>query len=882
MQNPEHGMDYTKSARSRHDMPAGVAQSAVATPTTQSHKYRPVLLAFAVLFAAATVFYSATWMYYIRQGTVELGIDTLPTSTGIQITDVYRNSPAEKSGLRAHDLIVAINGGALTSQSSCSAALQDVWLRSRPGDHVVLKIVRAGQLQPLVITGTFRAAVARGDKVPLTQRVANFLVNSYPILFLVVGLVVLFLRIEDRNAWLLALVFATFIAASAIPDPVAVASHSIRVFLYAYRTVFHSLLPGLFYFFFAVFPTRSPIDRKAPWLKWLLLAVGACLGFGGIRDGDLDVLPFLTALAGKNFWGNVRMVIGNGTVILGLVSLLLNFLSASNKEDKRKLKVVLWGTVVGVTPAVVIRLVSDLYSIHIPFWLNFVYVLFLFVFPLSFAYAVVKHRVMDVPVLLKRSARYFVVERGFLILILAISVGITFWFGEAFSQHFSAGSKAAIPVGATFGVLVISGATQVHRRVRTRLDRAFFRSSYDAQQILENLAAKTLMVSSREGLAALLHDQIQDALHPSSMYVYLEAGDRQLQAYAGDPPESARTLSTSPARIAELAYRSEPMELLPEAMHGTQLEPLQPECLVPIRGSSEGQLQGVAVLGPRLSEEPYSASDKRLLASVASQAGIAMRSIALAEKMAATMEAERRSAQEMQIARQVQSRLLPQRAPSLTTLDCAGKCIQTRAVGGDYYDFLDLGSGRLGLVLADISGKGMSAALLMANLQANLRSQYALALEDIPRLLRSVNQLFYKNTEHNNYATTFFAVYDDESQRLRYVNCGHNPPILVRASGAVEELKATATVLGLFEEWDCLVAEVVIAAGDVLVVYTDGVSEASPNEEDEFGEQRLIDAARDGGERSADEILEAIIREVQGFSQGEQADDMTLIVARGR
>jgi serine phosphatase RsbU (regulator of sigma subunit) len=230
----------------------------------------------------------------------------------------------------------------------------------------------------------------------------------------------------------------------------------------------------------------------------------------------------------------------------------------------------------------------------------------------------------------------------------------------------------------------------------------------------------------------------------------------------------------------------------------------------------------------------------------------------------------------------VQSRLLPQEAPSLATLECAGKCIQTRAVGGDYYDFLDLGSGRIGLVLADISGKGMSAALLMANLQANLRGQYALALEDIPRLMRSVNRLFYKNTENNHYATTFFAVYDDETRRLRYVNCGHNPPFLARANGSVERLAATATVLGLFEEWDCSVVELELAAGDVLVIYTDGISEASPNEEDEFGEERLIEAARNGREQSADEVLEAILSQVQEFSQGEQADDMTLIVARCR
>ena len=548
----------------------------------------------------------------------------------------------------------------------------------------------------------------------------------------------------------------------------------------------------------------------------------------------------------------------------------------------RKIKVIFWGTVVGVTPAVVIALAQEVFHAQISFWLNFAKVILLFLFPVSFAYAVVKHRVMDIPVLLKRSARYFVVERGFVILIFVLSVGLTLWFGQAFSRYFSAGSKAAIPIGATFGVLMISGATQVHRRVRTRLDRAFFRSSYDAQQILEDLAAKTLNTSSREGLALLLQQNIREALHPRSMFVYLRANNGQLFAYAGNPPPEAMTLSSTGAGIAELADRDGPLELIPEEMRGTQLAPLDPECLVPIRGSGGAKLQGVAVLGPRLSEEPYSASDKRLLASVASQAGIAMRSITLAEKMAEQMEAERRTEQEMQIARQVQSRLLPQQAPSLKTLDCCGKCIQTRAVGGDYYDFLDFGSGRLGLVLADISGKGMSAALLMANLQANLRGQYALALEDVPRLLRSVNHLFYRNTETSHYATMFFAIYDDETRRLRYVNCGHNPPILMRANGDIERLAATATVLGLFEEWDCAVAECELASGDVLVIYTDGISEAGPNEEEEFGEERLIVTTRKHQRQSAGEILDNILSDVQQVSRGRQADDMTLIVASCR
>ncbi len=433
---------------------------------------------------------------------------------------------------------------------------------------------------------------------------------------------------------------------------------------------------------------------------------------------------------------------------------------------------------------------------------------------------------------------------------------------------------------------MITGATQVHRRVRTRLDRAFFRSSYDAQQILEELAARTLTVTTRQELAELLQQNIRDALHPLTMFVYLDNGAGQFFAYAGNPPAEAMTLSPKAEAIAMLAELTGPLELNPEETQGTQLEALQPECLVPIRGAGEGQLQGGMVLGTRLSEESYSASDKRLLASVASQAGIAMRSITLAEKMAERMEAERRAEQEMQIARQVQSRLLPQGAPALKTLDCAGKCIQTRAVGGDYYDFLDLGSGRLGLVLADIAGKGISAALLMANLQANLRGQYALALEDIPRLMRSVNSLFFKNTESAHYATTFFAVYEDEGRRLRYVNCGHNPPMLLRANGTIERLNATATVLGLVRRVGLQRGgDQIWRSGDVLVIYTDGVSEAGESDDgdvEEFGEERLMAVLASISSNQPAKSWRTFLARVQQFSPDEQADDMTLIVARGR
>ncbi len=850
---------------------------------SRERNLRPLLLALALLFAAATVVYSVSWMYYQRVVLpVEVGIDTDPSPGGIIVQRVWKNSPAEQSGLRARDVITAINGRSINSPAACGQILDHVWIASHPGETVNLTIQRPGQAQPLLLTPVFRAAEGSGD-TSLARKGAMEVIGFYPMLFLVVGLAVLFLRLDDSNAWLLALMFAGFIAEPGMPDTIGVAPDVLMKLMYAAQTLMKSLLPGLFYFFFAVFPTRSPIDRKLPWLKWALLIVGACFGWGGIHHGNLEALPLLGAMLGKSAVDAINTIVGYGAVILGMASLVWNVLGAPRVEDRRRLNVMLWGTLVGVTPAILIGIPYDLAHSGPPFWLGFARGVFLFLIPLSFAYAVVKHRVMAIPVLLRRSARYLLVERGFAILMLLISVGLTLWFGQAYARRFSAGSKAAIPIGATFGVLLISGATQVHRRVRTRLDRAFFRSAYDAQQILENLAAKTLAVTDREGLALLLHQHIHDALHPMPLFVYLLAGDGLLHAYAGSPPSEALTLLPAAAGLNQLAGRHGPLEPDPVTFRGTQMEPLHAECLVPIRGTADSGLQGLIVLGPRLSEEPYSAGDRRLLASVASQAGIAMRSISLAEKMAERMEAERRSEQEMQIARQVQSRLLPQQAPSLPTLECAGKCIQTRAVGGDYYDFLDFGAGKLGLVLADISGKGISAALLMANLQANLRSQYALALEDLPRLLRSVNHLFYKNTENNHYATTFFAIYDDQNRMLRYINCGHNPPLLLRQNGDVEWLQATATVLGLFEEWECSVAERQLRAGDVLVIYTDGVSEAAASEEaEEFGDERLIESVRTHQSKPADEMLEATIADVQRFSQGEQADDMTLIVGRCR
>ena len=256
----------------------------------------------------------------------------------------------------------------------------------------------------------------------------------------------------------------------------------------------------------------------------------------------------------------------------------------------------------------------------------------------------------------------------------------------------------------------------------------------------------------------------------------------------------------------------------------------------------------------------------RLLATIRKQA----------DEGSAKMMDDRRVKSELEIARNVQQKLFPNQSRRLAGLDYAGQCIPAREVSGDYYDFLDTGDRGLGFVLADVSGKGVAAALLMANLQACFRSQSQDALRQPASMLRSVNKLFYESTPPEHFATLFFGAYDDRTRRLRYANCGHLPPFLLRADGRVERLPGTATVLGVFKEWSSEESVVDLAPGDTLVLFSDGVTEAGVETEAEFGDDGLLAVIRANQGASAETLVNAIISAVAG----EKEDDVTVVAIR--
>ncbi|MEO8128784.1 MAG: SpoIIE family protein phosphatase [Bryobacteraceae bacterium] len=235
---------------------------------------------------------------------------------------------------------------------------------------------------------------------------------------------------------------------------------------------------------------------------------------------------------------------------------------------------------------------------------------------------------------------------------------------------------------------------------------------------------------------------------------------------------------------------------------------------------------------------------------------------------------------DLSIARSVQQKLFPQHKKALQTLQYTGQCFPASEVGGDYYDFLDLDRHHAGFVIADVSGKGIAAALLMANLQALIRSQMERALRSPAELLESVNQLFFDATAPEHYATLFFGHYDDRSRRLTFVNCGHHAPVLVRQSGVIEFLDATSTVLGMFRNWNGAANAVQLAPGDTLVMFSDGVVEAGMESGEEFGKERMAGIIQAMRYQKLETTVDRIIDAVRHYSPGEQADDITVVAMR--
>lgn len=340
----------------------------------------------------------------------------------------------------------------------------------------------------------------------------------------------------------------------------------------------------------------------------------------------------------------------------------------------------------------------------------------------------------------------------------------------------------------------------------------------------------------------------------------------------GPPPQGeflrALTRIPGPSLTGALAGRKGPDLAEPLRTMGMQV-------VVPMM--LQGECRGLILLGEKMSRAPYESADLELVSSIGNLAIISLENARLFNEAIEKQKME----DELQIARDIQKGLLPGILPAIPSMEMAAVNVSSKQVGGDYYDAVGTDDGRVVIAIGDVSGKGTPASLLMANLQATIRALVPLRLP-LSELTARVNDLMCQNTGSDRFITFFWAVIDPAARTLTYVNAGHNYPYLLRADGATRRLDRGGMILGVLPTSTPYDEETVpLAAGDLLVLFTDGVSEAMSREEEEFGEERLEEVLVRHRDRPARETVAAVQEAVLAFTRGaQQSDDITLMTLR--
>lgn len=301
---------------------------------------------------------------------------------------------------------------------------------------------------------------------------------------------------------------------------------------------------------------------------------------------------------------------------------------------------------------------------------------------------------------------------------------------------------------------------------------------------------------------------------------------------------------------------------------------IQTMMAVPLQ--TEDRVIGLIYLDSKSFVREFTPDDLNLLTVLANVAAIRIEH----ERFLEMERLEQIRTQDLRQAAIIQSGILPGAAPIIPGFDIAGHNQASLTVGGDYYDFIPYSGGRIGVVLADVAGKGMAAALLMTNLQAAVRI-LAERPCDLVEMVSRLDQSVYRNTPSNRFVTMFFATFDPAGRQVTYCNAGHNSPLLLRANGELEKLKPQGTVLGMLPELGYEQATLPFGPGDMLAIFSDGVTEAESPAEEEYGDDRLGDLLRASTGESAERIVEKIVEDVDRFTEGAPAaDDITVVIAQ--
>jgi phosphoserine phosphatase RsbU/P len=832
---------------------------------------------------------------YEYAGAIFLGSKAEPRSPiGVaSFTDEIDTVDPSVKDVAKGDHLLAVNGAPFAGQWVLSRTVHFL----KPGDSFQITVQPKGSKDSRAMTLPVLAAKSSVFTWNTGAVVGIVFILILPPFCVLLASAVVILKSWDPRVWFFAFLMLSF-AYVLLNATAADAPYWQRVFSNGYFMFLRMSWPAWLALFTVSFPDRLRLDIRWPWLKWLLIVPSAVWTVLAVATRIEEVEDWRTAAALNRLrdpqedpYTLYALVVS----VLFLAAVAYRLATTRQPDARRRLKLLLAGAVVGIGPFISVYLWASLtkttFSTNDSPWAAALTLGPFPLFPLTLAYLVVVHRALDIRMAIRQGVQHALARRGVVVLQILVTMAALSIAVLATGQANTPQRISAIALAITF-VLAARGLAD---KVRVWIDRRFFRDAYRAEQVLSELSESVRHIVETRPLIETVTRQIAETLHIDRIAVLLaQSGSGAfVPAYAlGYAETPAVEFAPATATVRELERATAPVRVYfddpaswlnrptgPDSQERRNLTALDAQVLLPL--SIKQRVLGFLSLGPKRSEQPYSGTDLRLLSTVAGQTGLALENSLLAATVAEQSASRERLNRELEIAREVQRRFFPQKQPAVAGLDYAGLCRPAQSVGGDYYDFRTLTGGRLGVTIGDVAGKGAPAALLMASLQASLRTQaIAGGTADLARVLENVNTLSREIATASRFSTLFYARYDPSTRRLAYVNAGHNPPMLIRA-GKSRMLETGGLAIGLSRNAKYFERELALEPGDVLVAYTDGVTEAMNADRDDFGETRLEQTVNACVDRPASVILNQIVVAVDAFAGGApQHDDITLVVLK--
>lgn len=840
------------------------------------NRRRSPYLLLALLFSISVAYqarFTAEAVRDLRDPASQAEAPFFVSRAGLRIRGV--RPEAREAGLRDGDTLVAVDGKPFRGFSSLAVPVA----ARRPGDALGLRVRRGDQEIDLKV----RLAPDTGGRLPGLRGAAfNLWMGvAMPWFCLLAGFWVALARPRDFRAWLVLALMLSYVHLVRRSPNLMAWEGGLRPLAVGVHAFWNSTWALWILLFGLYFPETFAWERRHRWAKWMVilpfcvLAVLDAAGAVAFSEGqrlaqtiDSFMQPYRRAL----------FAVDVIPITLFLASLGVRWSTERKPDSRRRLTLLLAGSIAGMGPMMALMIRGLIYgrspAARVDPGFLFLALAMQFLFPVTLVYIIAVQRAMDIRVVLRQSVQYALAKRGLWVARAALGVLIIWWALWLTGREGGLNALETLALGgvATAAVFATQRASQGAARL---IDRRFFRESYNAEQILADLADELRTMIDERRVVDTVARRIGESLHAPRVSVLLNS-DPAVAGAAGVAGHLRRT------RRSAYVYPDDPGSWVHPLGDADRrlLADLGAQLLVPL--AVKNRLIGFIGLGQKLSEAPYSRTDLRLLETVAAQAALALENSRLAAAVATEAVERERLSRELEIAREVQQRLLPQTLPVIEGLDYAGICRAALGVGGDYYDFLALPDGNLGLAIGDVSGKGVPAALLMASLQASLRGLAISGSADLAALMSNLNRLICDATEDHRFATFFYGQYEPRTRRLTYVNAGHDPPMLFRGAEVIR-LETGGMIVGWLPSAVYTQQTLELEPGDLLVAFTDGVSEAQNADRQEWGERRLIDAVSRARGLPAGDLLRHILAAADAFAAGApQFDDMTLVAARVR